>query len=118
MLGTYVLSAGYYDAYYSKAQKVRRVVKEKTKEIFKEYDFILSPTTPNTTFKIGEKANDPIQLYLEDIFTVQANLAGIPAISLPLGKTKEELPFGIQLMSNSFEEEKLLAFSNELVNTF
>tara|TARA_B100000965_G_scaffold405483_1_gene439744 strand:- start:41 stop:1465 length:1425 start_codon:yes stop_codon:yes gene_type:complete len=118
MLGTYVLSAGYYDAYYSKAQKVRRIVKEKTKEIFKEYDFILSPTTPSTTFKIGEKANDPIQLYLEDIFTVQANLAGIPAISLPLGKTKEELPFGIQLMSNSFEEEKLLAFSNELFNTF
>ena len=116
MLGTYVLSAGYYDAYYSKAQKVRRLIKEKSIEILNEYDFIISPTTPNPAFNIGSQVDDPIKMYLEDIFTVQANLSGLPAISLPVGKTTEGLPFGIQLLANLFEEEKLLSFSEYLIN--
>lgn len=116
MLGTYVLSAGYYDAYYTKAQKVRRLIKEKTEEILEDFDFIISPTTPNPAFDIGSQIDDPIKMYLEDIFTAQANLAGLPAISLPLGKTIEGLPFGIQLLADSFEEEKLLSFSEYLIN--
>lgn len=108
MLGTFVLSSGYYDAYYTKAQKVRRVVANKTAEIFKNYDFILSPTTPTTAFKIGEKSNDPIQMYLADIFTVHANIVGIPAISFPYGTDSENMPIGLQLMANHKEEAKLL----------
>jgi aspartyl-tRNA(Asn)/glutamyl-tRNA(Gln) amidotransferase subunit A len=108
MLGTFVLSSGYYDAYYTKAQKVRRVVANKTAEIFKNYDFILSPTTPTTAFKIGEKSNDPIQMYLADIFTVHANIVGIPAISFPYGTDNENMPIGLQLMANHKEEAKLL----------
>jgi aspartyl-tRNA(Asn)/glutamyl-tRNA(Gln) amidotransferase subunit A len=108
MLGTFVLSSGYYDAYYTKAQKVRRVVANKTAEIFKNYDFILSPTTPTTAFKIGEKSNDPIQMYLADIFTVHANIVGIPAISFPYGTDSENMPIGLQLMANHREEAKLL----------
>lgn len=114
MLGTFVLSSGYYDAYYTKAQKVRRIIFEKTKEILKDFDFILMPTTPKTAFGIGEKTKDPISMYLEDIFTVHANLSGIPAISLPLGTHSNGMPFGIQLMAGKFEEAKLLAFSKEL----
>ncbi len=109
MLGTFVLSSGYYDAYYTKAQKVRRVVANKTAEIFKNYDFILSPTTPTTAFKIGEKSSDPIQMYLADIFTVHANIVGIPAISFPYGIDHENMPIGLQLMANHKEEAKLLA---------
>jgi len=109
MLGTFVLSSGYYDAYYTKAQKVRRVVANKTAEIFKNYDFILSPTTPTTAFKIGEKSSDPIQMYLADIFTVHANIVGIPAISFPYGTDNENMPIGLQLMANHKEEAKLLA---------
>lgn len=109
MLGTFVLSSGYYDAYYTKAQKVRRVVANKTAEIFKNYDFILSPTTPTTAFKIGEKSNDPIQMYLADIFTVHANIVGIPAISFPYGTDNENMPIGLQLMANHREEAKLFA---------
>lgn len=118
MLGTYVLSAGYYDAYYTKAQKVRRLVKESTKKVFEQYDFIISPTSPHTAFDINAQKDDQIKMYLEDIFTVQANLAGIPAISLPLGQNSEQMPFGIQLMASEFNEEKLLAFSKELFNKF
>lgn len=114
MLGTFVLSAGYYDAYYSKAQKVRRLIKEKTDAIFESHDFILLPTTPGTAFEFGKKGEDPIAMYLEDIFTVQANMAGLPAISLPLGKHSNKLPFGIQLMGKSFSEEGLLALSKQL----
>jgi aspartyl-tRNA(Asn)/glutamyl-tRNA(Gln) amidotransferase subunit A len=109
MLGTFVLSAGYYDAYYTKAQKVRRLVANKTQEIFNQFDFILSPTTPTTAFKIGEKSNDPIQMYLADIFTVHANIVGIPAISFPYGKDNEKMPIGLQLMANNKEDAKLLA---------
>jgi len=113
MLGTFVLSSGYYDAYYSKAQKVRRILRDKSNEILGKYDFILSPTTPSTAFKHGE-VKDPIQMYLEDIFTVLANLTGLPAISLPLGKNSNGLPFGIQLMGKKFGEKELLSFSKTL----
>ncbi len=116
MLGTFVLSAGYYDAYYSKAQKVRNLLKHKVDEILTQADFIIMPTTPDVAFKFGENSNDPIKMYLEDIFTVLANLAGVPAISLPLGKNKEGLPFGIQLLGKEFDEGNMLAFSNYLVN--
>ncbi len=115
MLGTFVLSAGYYDAYYAKAQKVRRLLNEKTNEILKEYDFILLPSTPSTAFEIG-KINDPLTMYLEDIFTVHANLTGLPAISLPIGKHSSGLPFGIQLIGNLFKEEELLSFSKYLMD--
>ena len=111
MLGTFVLSAGYYDAYYAKAQKVRRILRNKIDETFNNYQFILIPTTPNSSFKIGQKTSDPIEMYLEDIYTVLANLAGIPAISVPLGKN-DNLPFGIQIMAKKFDEQNLLAFSN------
>jgi aspartyl-tRNA(Asn)/glutamyl-tRNA(Gln) amidotransferase subunit A len=118
MLGTFVLSAGYYDAYYSKAQKVRRLLRDKTNEILRQNDFILMPTTPHTAFDIGQNANDPIAMYLEDIFTVQANLTGIPAISLPLFKHSNGMPYGIQLMSKHNEENELLAFSKKLEEQF
>jgi len=109
MLGTFVLSTGYYDAYYSKGQKVRRLIKDATNDILSKADFLISPTTPHPAFTIGEKANDPIALYLEDIFTVQANLAGNPAISVPMGTTDEGLPLGFQLLGKSFDEETLFA---------
>ena len=115
MLGTFVLSAGYYDAYYSKGQKVRRLLRDKTEAILKDYDLILLPTTPGTAFKFGENTADPIKMYLEDIFTVQANITGLPAISLPVGKHSNGLPFGLQLMGRRFEESKLLAFSQYLM---
>ena len=115
MLGTFVLSSGYYDAYYSKAQRVRRVLKNKTNEILNNYDFILLPTTPGTAFEFGNKSADPIAMYLEDIFTVQANITGLPAISLPVGKHSNGLPFGIQLMAKSFAESDLLCFSKQLM---
>jgi aspartyl-tRNA(Asn)/glutamyl-tRNA(Gln) amidotransferase subunit A len=114
MLGTFVLSAGYYDAYYSKAQKVRRLIKNQTNTIFESHDFILLPTTPGTAFEFGKKSADPIAMYLEDIYTVQANIAGLPAISLPLGMHSNKLPFGIQLIGKSFSEEGLLALSKQL----
>lgn len=114
MLGTFVLSAGYYDAYYTKAQKVRRVLRDFTSNLLQTYDFMIMPTTPGPAFGIGKKSNDPILLYLEDIYTVQANLVGVPSISIPLGKNKEGMPFGLQLMANHFEEEKLLQFANSI----
>jgi len=118
MLGTFVLSAGYYEAYYSKAQQVRRLISEKTKALFNEYDFLIAPVAASTAFKIGEKSDNPIAMYLTDIFTVQANLAGIPAISLPLGKHSNKMPFGLQLMSAAFEEEKLLQCAYDLMQQF
>lgn len=116
MLGTFVLSHGYYDAYYTRGQKVRRVIQNKTNEIFAEHDFVILPTTPCTAFEIGKNSDDPITMYLQDIFTVHANLAGNPAISLPLGQHSNGLPFGIQVMGNHFDEAALLAFSNHLMN--
>ncbi|MEM8891054.1 MAG: amidase family protein, partial [Bacteroidota bacterium] len=112
LLGTFVLSAGYYDAYYTQAMKVRRLIREKTEAIFKQCDFLFSPTSPSTAFKIGEKIADPIEMFLADIFTVHANLAGMPAISLPLGMHSNQKPFGLQLMANSFQEGEMLAFAN------
>ncbi len=110
MLGTFVLSSGYYDAYYTKAQKVRRLIWERTKAIFEDYDFILMPTAPTTAWDIGKLSDDPVEMYLSDIFTVHANMTGIPAVAFPLGTHSNGLPIGIQLMANRFEEEKLLAF--------
>jgi aspartyl-tRNA(Asn)/glutamyl-tRNA(Gln) amidotransferase subunit A len=114
MLGTFVLSAGYYDAYYSRGQKVRRMLCNRLTEIFKSYDFILGPTTPTVPFKFGEKSSDPTEMYLADIYTVLANLAGVPAISLPLAKDSQGLPIGVQLIADRFEDEKLLAFAKTL----
>ncbi len=115
MLGTFVLSSGYYDAYYTKAQKVRRLIQERTKAVFEQFEFILMPTTPNTAFDIGLKNEDPTIAYLEDIYTVHANLAGVPAISLPLWKSKKNMPIGIQLMAPAFKEQDLLTFSKYLM---
>jgi len=111
MLGTFVLSHGYYDAYYTKGQKVRRVIQDKTNAILNDFDAILLPTTPTTAFEI-DGVKDPIAMYLQDIFTVQANLAGNPAISLPMGQHSNGLPFGIQLIGKHFEESNLLSISN------
>ena len=116
MLGTFVLSSGYYDAYFGKAQKARRVVREKTLSFFNDYDVILTPTSPHTAFELGKEYQDPTVLYLEDIFTVQANIVGIPAISVPMGNHSNGLPTGIQIMANNFEEEKLFSFAKELIN--
>lgn len=117
MLGTFVLSEGYYDAYYAKAQKVRRLIKNRTNEILHDNDFILLPSTPDVAFEFGKNSADPVKMYLEDIFTVQANLAGNPAISLPLGKAGNDLPFGVQLIARDFDESSLFAFSNHLMNS-
>ncbi len=111
MLGTYVLSHGYYDAYYIKAQKVRRLIKNDFDEAFNKVDIILTPTTPTTAFKLGEKSSDPLEMYLNDIFTTSANLAGIPGISIPIGKDSNGLPIGTQLLAKQFDELSLLQLS-------
>ena len=111
LIGTYVLSAGYYDAYYRQAQKVRRLIKDDFQRVFQEVDFILTPTTPNEAFKIGEKL-DPIAMYMNDVFTVPTSLAGLPGISLPSGLSSNGLPLGVQIIGNYFEEKKLLQLSN------
>ncbi|HSU26853.1 MAG TPA: Asp-tRNA(Asn)/Glu-tRNA(Gln) amidotransferase subunit GatA [Chitinophagaceae bacterium] len=118
MLGTFVLSAGYYDAYFTRAQKVRKLLTEKTKEIFTKHDFIILPVSPSTAFKVGEKMKDPIAMYLADIYTVMANLVGIPAISLPLFTHKNGMPFGLQVMANSHDELTLLDASRQLMQQF
>ena len=117
MLGTFVLSHGYYDAYYTKGQKVRRIIQDKTNAILNDFDVILLPTTPTTAFQI-DGVKDPISMYLQDIFTVQANLAGNPAISLPLGQHSNGLPFGIQLIGKHFDESNLLSISDYMMKTF
>jgi len=114
MLGTFVLSSDYYDAYYSKAQKVRRVIRDKTAALLEQYDFLLLPTTSTPPFRLGEKASDPIAMYLADLFTVQANLAGNPAISIPAGTNSAGLPFGMQVMAGNFKEAAMLRFSDYL----
>ncbi len=116
MLGTFVLSHGYYDAYYTKGQKVRRVIQDKTHELLADYDVLLSPTTPSTAFEIGG-VKDAIQMYVQDIFTVQANLSGNPAISLPLGSHSNGLPFGIQLLGKHFQESELLSISDYMMES-
>ena len=115
MIGTYVLSSGYYDAYYLKAQKVRRLIKNDFDEAYKKVDAILTPSTPSSAFKIGEKTKDPISMYLNDIFTVPVNLAGLPGISIPAGVDKNGHPLGLQIIGKAFEEQTILniAYSME-----
>lgn len=115
ILGTYVLSSGYYDAYYLRALKVRTLIKKDFDDVFKEFDCILTPTSPTAAFKIGEKIENPLSMYLSDIYTISANLSGIPAISIPCGLTRERLPIGLQILSAPFKEEDLfrVAFSFE-----
>ena len=113
MIGTYVLSSGYYDAYYLKAQKVRRLIKEDFEKAFENVDFLLTPSTPSTAFELGQK-QDPIKMYLNDIFTVPASLAGLPGISIPVGLDKTGLPVGIQLIANSFDEPNLISVAHTL----
>ncbi|MBF0463902.1 MAG: Asp-tRNA(Asn)/Glu-tRNA(Gln) amidotransferase subunit GatA [Nitrospirae bacterium] len=108
MLGTYALSSGYYDAYYKKAQQVRTLIKQDFDRAFEKVDIIATPTAPTTAFKIGEKVNDPLQMYLSDIFTISVNLAGVPAISLPCGFDQKGLPIGLQLIGEAFDEETIL----------
>ncbi len=109
MLGTYVLSSGYYDAYYLKAQKVRRMIADDFKAAFTKVDLLLTPTTPDTAFKLGAKTDDPVQMYLSDIFTINANLAGLPAISIPCGFSKANLPIGLQLIGRPLDESGVLS---------
>ena len=111
MIGTYVLSSGYYDAYYLKAQKNRRLIKNDFDEAYKSVDAILTPSTPSSAFKIGDKTDDPVSMYLNDIFTVPVNLSGLPAISIPAGKDKNNYPLGLQLIGKAFEEQNLLDIS-------
>jgi aspartyl-tRNA(Asn)/glutamyl-tRNA(Gln) amidotransferase subunit A len=108
MLGTYVLSAGYYDAYYGKAQAVRTLVRQDFEAAFQDVDLIVTPVTPTPAFKFGAKSDDPLQMYLSDIFTISANLAGVPAISIPCGFSRDGLPIGLQLIGRPFEEETIL----------
>jgi len=111
MLGTYALSSGYYDAYYLRGQKARTLIKNDLDEVFKDCDVIMTPTSPTVSFKVGEKISDPLSMYLSDIYTIPANLAGIPAISIPCGFSKSGLPIGLQLMGKAFDEEMLLRVS-------
>jgi aspartyl-tRNA(Asn)/glutamyl-tRNA(Gln) amidotransferase subunit A len=112
MVGTYVLSSGYYDAYYLKAQKVRALITEDFKNVFKDIDAILTPSTPTSAFEFGEKMDDPLSMYLNDVFTVPVNLAGLPAMSVPVGLDKNMLPLGLQLIGKSFDEETILSFAS------
>jgi aspartyl-tRNA(Asn)/glutamyl-tRNA(Gln) amidotransferase subunit A len=118
MLGTFVLSAGYYDAYFSKAQQVRRLLVDKTKAIFADYDAVIMPTSPTTAFNIGEKTDDPIAMYLADIYTVFTNLTGLPGISVPLFKHSNNMPFGLQIMTAKTDELTLLQLSQYLMQHY
>ena len=116
MIGTYVLSSGYYDAYYLKAQKVRKLIKNDFDEVYKKVDAILTPSTPSSAFKIGEKTNDPVSMYLNDIFTVPINLAGLPAISIPAGIDSKGYPLGLQIIGKAFEEQNILNIAYSIEN--
>jgi aspartyl-tRNA(Asn)/glutamyl-tRNA(Gln) amidotransferase subunit A len=115
LLGTFVLSANYYDAYYTKAQKVRRLIREKTKAILRDYDFLIMPITPTTAFKLGEHTGNPLEMYLADLFSVQANVAGVPAIAIPCGEDNTGLPIGLQVIADDFQEAELFNFSDFLI---
>lgn len=117
MLGTFILSASYYDTYFTKAQKVRQLIKANTEDLLTKFDYIIMPTTPSTAFKFGEHSDDPIAMYLEDLFTVQASVSGVPSISVPNGVDKNGLPIGLQIMANSFKEAELYAFANYLMES-
>jgi aspartyl-tRNA(Asn)/glutamyl-tRNA(Gln) amidotransferase subunit A len=108
ILGTYVLSAGYYDAYYRKASQVRTLMRKDFEDAFRQVDVILVPTAPTPAFRIGEKTEDPLQMYLSDIFTIPVNIAGVPGISIPCGFSRENLPIGLQIMGRHFDEGMLL----------
>ena len=114
MLGTYVLSAGYYDAYYLKAQQVRTLLRQDYEHAFAACDVVAMPTTPTPAFTFGEKTDDPLQMYLSDVFTVSANLTGLPAISIPAGRNGAGLPIGVQLTGRMFDETTLLAAAHAL----
>jgi aspartyl-tRNA(Asn)/glutamyl-tRNA(Gln) amidotransferase subunit A len=120
ILGTYVLSSGYYDAYYLRAQKVRTLIRDDFLKAFETVDAIVTPTSPTAAFKIGEKSDDPLQMYLSDIFTISCNLAGICGISVPCGFTRSpKLPIGLQLLGKPFGEEALLKIAHAFeINTF
>tara|TARA_B100000686_G_C16412906_1_gene773147 strand:- start:367 stop:810 length:444 start_codon:yes stop_codon:yes gene_type:complete len=111
LIGTYVLSSGYYEAYYLKAQKVRKLIKDDFDKAFSDVDAILTPSTPSAAFQIGDKTNDPVSMYLNDIFTVPVNLSGLPAISVPAGYGKNNLPLGLQLIGKPFDEQTILNLS-------
>lgn len=115
MMGSFILSAGYYDAYYAKAQRVRNIIRKRTLELLKTYDMLISPTAPGPAFDISKQKSSPIEEYLQDVFTVHASLAGLPAISVPMGKTSTGLPTGIHLVANDFEENTLYGFGNYLL---
>jgi aspartyl-tRNA(Asn)/glutamyl-tRNA(Gln) amidotransferase subunit A len=112
MLGTYVLSAGYYDAYYLKAQQVRTLIRQDYERAFEQVDVVATPTSPNAAFRLGEKTSDPLQMYLEDVFTVSANLAGLPGVSVPCGFTSTRLPIGLQLVGRAFDESSVLRIAH------
>jgi len=116
LLGTFALSANYYDAYYFKAQKVRKLIRDQTKKLLQKYDYLLTPTSPTTAFKLNEHIKDPLQMYLSDLLTVQASVAGIPAISIPNGNDSQGLPVGLQVMTDDFKEKDLFSFANYLLN--
>ena len=115
MLGTYVLSAGYYDAYYGKAQRVRFLIQKDFKDAWKNVDVLLTPVTPKAGMRVGESFSDPLEMYMSDVFTVTANLAGIPGLSIPVAKTDKGLPVGVQLLGASFSEARLLALGNTIM---
>ncbi|MBU1077306.1 MAG: aspartyl/glutamyl-tRNA amidotransferase subunit A, partial [Spirochaetes bacterium] len=114
LIGAYSLSSGYYDAYYLKALKARTLIKDDFDKTFNEWDCLLTPTSPTTAFKLGEKMSDPLQMYLSDVFTISANLAGIPGISIPAGKDSNGLPIGIQVLGKHFDEKKLLQIAYQI----
>lgn len=116
LLGTAVLSSSYHDAYYTKAQKVRRLIREGLENLLNQYDFVILPTAPTTAFALGAKTSNPMEMYLADLFTVQASVAGVPAISVPVGRDSQGMSIGLQIMSKAFDEARLLAFANELTN--
>jgi aspartyl-tRNA(Asn)/glutamyl-tRNA(Gln) amidotransferase subunit A len=111
MLGTYALSAGYYDAWYLKAQKVRTLIRQEFDQAFEKYDALVTPTSPTVPFRIGERIEDPLQMYLSDVFTIPVNIAGLPAISIPAGFT-EGLPIGLQIIAKPFAEETILKIAH------
>ena len=114
MIGNFVLSSGFYDAYYLKAEKARTKIIEEYENAFKQVDFIITPVSPNPAFKIGEKVNDPVSMYLEDVMSVPINLAGVPSLAIPAGKTKEGLSLGLQIVGPRRSDKALLKFANEL----
>jgi len=111
LLGTFALSSGYYDAYYKKACQVRRLIKQDFDEAFRKVDVVLAPVSPTTAYKIGEKISDPLQMYLNDIFTIPVNLAGLPGISIPVGRDAKNLPIGVQFIGKPFAEEEILSLA-------